>query len=277
MAITVGQAFEIRTVQGVSAETSSAGLSYIVRGTNDIDAARGAVVTAAPATYTVGPYVLNLLEVSSDAEGDELFRSQAQYGIARTSGSGTVGGTPPNEFSFDIGGGTDHITQAIATTPYAPSGVTAPDYQKAIGVTDTGVEGADIVAPQFNFSIVKYFANSALNTAYYVAVRGLVGKTNAGSFQGFAAGEVLFLGATGTRRSTSSSDRTPVTFKFAVNAPVTGATIGTITGINKAPWELVDVRYTELEDTTAKTVVKRPTAVYVHQVYESGNFGDLNL
>lgn len=277
MAITVDQAFEISTVEGISAETSSAVLAYVVRGTNDVDAARGAVVTAAPATFTVGSFVLNQLEIRSEAVGEELFSVGVSYGIARTTGGGTVGGTPPNEFTFDIGGGTDHITQSLATTNYAPSGVTPPDFFGAIGVTDEGVEGVDVVAPQFQFSIVKYFANSALTTAYYVDVYNLVGKTNAGSFQGFAAGEVLFLGASGSRKSTSSSDRTAVTFRFAANRPRTGVTIGTITGINKDPWQALDVRYTEVEDTSAKTVVKRPTSVHVHTVYESGDFNDLNI
>ena len=53
---------------------------------------------------------------------------------------------PEPTFSFDTGGGTQHITQNIATVGnYAPAGVTPPDPKGAIGATPDGVEGVPLL------------------------------------------------------------------------------------------------------------------------------------
>ena len=52
-------------------------------------------------------------------------------------------------------------------------------------------------------------------------------------------------------------------------------TVGDITNINKKGWEYLWVRYGDAEDTAAKTLIKKPTAVYVEKVYEQGDFGAL--
>ena len=49
-----------------------------------------------------------------------------------------------NVLGLQAGGGTQHITQSIATIQkYAPPGKTAPDFKGAIGVTHDSVEGVD--------------------------------------------------------------------------------------------------------------------------------------
>ena len=57
----------------------------------------------------------------------------------------------------------------------------------------------------------------------------------------------------------------------------TGITVGDITGIAKKGWEYLWVRYEDAEDSTAKTLVKRPVAAYVEKVYESGDFAALGI
>jgi hypothetical protein len=37
------------------------------------------------------------------------------------------------------------------------------------------------------------------------------------------------------------------------------------------------VRYESAEDTNAKALIKKPTAVYIEQVYEYGNFSGLGI
>ena len=58
---------------------------------------------------------------------------------------------------------------------------------------------------------------------------------------------------------------------------MTNQTIGDITGIAKAAWEYLWVRYGTVQDTDAKKLVKRPTSVHVEQVYNSGDFSQLGI
>ena len=37
------------------------------------------------------------------------------------------------------------------------------------------------------------------------------------------------------------------------------------------------VRYANAEDTTAKALIKKPVAVYIERVYESGDFSELGI
>jgi hypothetical protein len=93
-------------------------------------------------------------------------------------------------------------------------------------------------------------------------------------FRGRAAGEVLFLGATGAKRGRGDWE---ITFRFAASPNATGIAIGDITGIAKNGWDYLWVLYEEQEDSTAKALVKYPKAVYVEEVYPEGDFDALEI
>jgi hypothetical protein len=90
------------------------------------------------------------------------------------------------------------------------------------------------------------------------------GKTDNASFKGCAAGEALFMGASGSKRVTEND--WAVTFNFAASPNRTDLTVGDITGISKKGWEYMWVRYQDAEDATAKALVKKPVAVYIEKV-----------
>jgi len=183
--------------------------------------------------------------------------------------------TGDSSYQFDTGGGTQHITQSLATVGrYAPPGKTAPDFQGAIGVTHDNVEGVDITVPVYNFSELHYIASSLVTGAYKATLFYLTGRVNNAPFRGFAAGEVLFLGASGSKRGQEDWE---ISFKFAASPNMTGLTIGDITGIAKKGWEYLWVRYADAEDAAAKALVKRPAAVYVEKVYLDGDFSLLGI
>ncbi len=168
---------------------------------------------------------------------------------------------------------TQHITQSLQTiVKKAKPGETAPDFKQAIGVTTEEVEGVDITVPVYSFAETHYIANSLVTGAYKLTLFALTGKVNNATFKGFAAGEVLFLGASGSKRG---DDEWEITFRFAASPNVTGMTVGDITGVDKKGWEYLWVRYTDAED--AKVLVKQPAAVYVEKVYESGDFSGLGI
>ncbi|NJL31873.1 MAG: hypothetical protein HC898_09710 [Phycisphaerales bacterium] len=149
----------------------------------------------------------------------------------------------------------------------------------AIGVTDAsgGVEGVDITVPVYQFSETHYLPASQVTQSYKAALFQLTGKVNSDSFRGLAAGECLFLGASGSRRGTGPDDDWEITFRFAGSPNRTNLTLGSITGIDKKGWEYLWVRYADAEDTASKTLVKQPVAVYIEKVYQEASFSGLEI
>jgi hypothetical protein len=180
-------------------------------------------------------------------------------------------------FSFDTGGGTQHITQSIATLNKYISSGTPPDFKGAIGVTADNVEGVDITVPVYNFSETHYIDPDDVDDAYKGAIFNLTGKVNNAPFRGLAAGECLFLGASGSRRGRGADDPWEITYRFAGSPNRTGLSIGGISGINKKGWEYLWVRYQDTVDDLSNHLVKQPLAVYVEKVYEEGDFTTLGI
>jgi hypothetical protein len=176
--------------------------------------------------------------------------------------------------SFDTSGGTQHITQAYGETKF---GANAPDQQKAIGVDSNGVNGVDIVVPQLQWQESYDVPNAFVTDAYIRGVSGVTGTTNSGVFRGFQAGEVLFVGCSGSQEWDDEKGRGPwsLSFRFVASKNVTGETIGDIGGVNKKGHEYVWVRYEESE--SSSQLIKKPKAVYVNKVYREEDFSALGI
>ncbi len=268
MSITIHEKPTSRSATEGVDNNASATLQYIVQGTDD-DAMVHAVVQATiPAFYrglAFQSYSIDPVHVdASDAIG--YWDVAAQYGVK-----------DPKEstYTFDTGGGTQHITQSLVTKgSYPAPGFGAPDFGGAIGVTHEDVEGVDITVPVYNFSETHYIDDALVTDEYKGQLFMLTGKTNEEAFRNFAAGEVLFLGAAGSKRG---KDDWEISFKFAASPNVTDLQVGPITVAEKRGWELLWVRYTDVADAGAKMLIKRPVAAYVEQVYEEGDFSGLGI
>ena len=267
MPITVTEKFESR-----AGDNGSIDLIYVVDGTDDDAAARAALAAEAPATHA--GLVRDDDSLHVEPTGFNLWEGKARY----VKQEFTPPATGDTVFTFDTTGGTQHITQSRQTMQRRPApGTTAPDFGGAIGVTADGVEGVDITVPVFQFSETHYFTNGQVTPSYKGTLFTLTGKVNSGAFKGFQAGEVLFLGASGSRRGTDPDDDWEITFRFAASPNETGLSVGSITGINKKGWEYLWVRYADDEDANAKVLVKKPIAAYVERVYENGDFSGLGI
>ena len=178
-------------------------------------------------------------------------------------------------FTFDTSGATVHITQSKSTKVY-PS--TAPVYSGAIGVDNDGnINGVDITVPTLNFTETHVLKHTKVSTRYKQLVAYLTGKVNDRAFRGFDPGEVLFLGATGSRTGTEKEDPWEVTFRFAVSQNTKNLQIGTINIPTKKGWEYMWVRYDDTISDDKKSLVKTPSAVYIEKVYDEDDFGKLGL
>jgi hypothetical protein len=176
--------------------------------------------------------------------------------------------------SFDTTGGTQHITQAFSETKY---GANAPDQQKAVGVDENAVNGVDIVVPQLQWTETYEVPNAYVTDGYIRGVSGVTGCTNISEFRGFEAGEVLFLGCTGSQEWDDQKGRGPwsLSFRFIASRNKTNQTIGSVTGITKKGHEYLWVRYESASE--SNLLIKKPKAVYVNQVYSEASFSILGI
>jgi hypothetical protein len=119
--------------------------------------------------------------------------------------------------------------------------------------------------------------NSYVTSAWIRGVAGVTGTTNNAAFRGFEAGEVLFLGCSGSQEWDDQKGSGPwsLSFRFAASKNVTGETIGDITGISKKGHEYLWVRYEDA--VSSNSLLKKPKAVYVNKVYKDSNFSTLGI
>lgn len=173
--------------------------------------------------------------------------------------------------SFNTTGATTHLNQSLFTRGrYAAPGKTAPNYQGAIGVSDSGVAGVDVTVPAFEFSVRKKF--EFVSTDYLLAMVSMTGRTNSGPWSIFAPGEALFLGGEGGEDDQNWVD---VTYHFAARPNEPALSIGTINGINKRGWDYLWVKH--VEEVIGDRVLQVPEAAYVEQVYPEANFNALGI
>jgi hypothetical protein len=158
------------------------------------------------------------------------------------------------------------------------------DHKGAIGVNADRIEGCDILRSKFEWTRTIQVAN--LSRAYMLALRNLVGKKNREPFYGSKAGDVLYIGATGTF---SVSDRWSVTHRFAEIEgqedveiiPGDGALIEgdfVVPDLSipyKRGWDYLWVQYERRP--SGGTIASRPVAAYVEEVYEDGDFSLIGI
>lgn len=263
MAVTVVERFESRDIE--RGNSPRAILRYVIKGTEDHAEALSNLAAIAPTLFDGLPR----LKYKVVPVGPKLWYGEAQYQPPTRQETGI------KLYQFDTGGGTQHITQSLGTVQrYGRAGYTPPNFQGAIGVSQNSVDGVDIVVPVYNFSEVNYESSSQVDAAYKQTLFYLTGRVNNDSWNGYAAGEVLFLGAAGSMRAGGDWE---ITYRFAASPNLTGIVIGDITGIEKKGWEYLWVQYMDEEDATAKSMIKRPWSVHIEQVYPYGDFGDLHV
>jgi hypothetical protein len=267
MAVQIWERFSSRE-STVGKNDNSIELLYIVQGTDDDTIVRLTVEAFSPALY----YDLVRQGVHSKQIGPELWEASVRFGDPDDEDSQEPPETGDGNYSFDTSGGTQHITQSLGTTKF-PSG-TAPDFGGAIGVSGDKVEGVDITIPALRFTRTHYLPDATVTLAYVKQLAELTGKTNDATFYGFAAGELLFTGASGNKRGRGDWE---IAFSFDFSANTTSIDVGGITVSSKKGWEYLWVYYRTEEDTTAKSLVQKPHAVYVEKVYPEGDFADLGI
>lgn len=176
--------------------------------------------------------------------------------------------------TFETTAQTTRITQAIktrfvVTERQAQQNVDA--FGNAIGVTEDRVEGCEVYAPTFTFTIPQKILN--LTWGRMLTIHDLTGKINERPFFAFPQEDVLYLGCSGQRGGDGSWQ---LSHKFSASLSEQNVQITPqITVPSIGGWDHVWVRYKQaLVD---GILLPRPEAVYVQQVYKTGDFTLLNL
>jgi len=269
----VEQGFFDRT-QAVDSDGAytTASVPYFAFNSEDEDDAINSVYEVAEETFN--GLVLDSVEID-ERINETTFKVVVKYKAGDDSSSGGDDTEIEPVFTFDTGGGTQHITQSLLTVgKYPPE---AADFGGAIGYDGESVAGVDIVQPVQSFSETHYLKDNKITTAYKKGVSSITGTMNNDAFRGYNPGEVLFLGASGTRRGTSSDSLWDVTYKFSVSPNRKNFKVGDITVTEKYGWDYMWVRYADHVDDAKKTLLKKPVAVYIERVYKIANFGALGI
>ena len=240
---------------------------YIIDGTNDEFVAH-ADLNAATALIVFG---LVKKSVSIDERlGEEVWRGTVKWGKFEVNEVGD------SSFSFDTGGGTSHVQTSLETvsaTP-APGVPAAPDFENAIGVTDSGVDGVDITTPAYHFEETHFFDVAFVTAGYKSTLFSLTGAWNTNAYKGFAAGECMFLGASGSLRDYVTWE---ITYKFVAQPNRTSFSAGPITVPLKRGFDYLWLRYREVEDAAAGHLARRPIAAYVEKVSPDGDLALIGI
>ena len=245
-------------------------IPYIVFGAKDEDEALESARKTA-SDREVSGMILDRVEMD-ERKGETTWKVKAVFADDGTSTSEEDEGF----FAFDTGGGTMHRNSSIQTRSKYPE--EAPDFNGAIEVDNEGnVNGVDVTMPLFNFSETHTMKGSVVTAAYKKKVAELTGTVNASSFRGFDSGEVLFLGASGEKRSEKKDAPWEITFRFSVSPNQESLKVGDITVSKKFGWDYLWTRYADQVSSTGKNIVKKPTAVYIEQVYPAGDFDGLGI
>lgn len=207
------------------------------------------------------------------ASGDILYRQDIQiqaegYDVwTVTVPYAEKGDKPPTgqwTFNFDTTGGSFHIKASKATVN--SYGTSPPNYKQLIGVNGDDVEGADIVIPALKINVTYSHPLGVVTIALAKTLARLTSKVNSTTFLTFDAGEVLYLGSTGSDGTNSAAE---VGYAFACSENLQNQIVGAITGIQKDGWDLAWIKWKD--DVDADLPVKVPEFVYIERVYERVN------
>lgn len=243
---------------------------YVAAGEQDQAIVRAYAASATPAIVAVGGDILFRDDIAVQSQGHDVHYVTVRYVTQdQQQGPAQVGSL---KFSFQTTGGTFHITHSKETvSSYKVGGGSAADYQQAINAKFSegngwDIEGADIIIPALKLSYTVTHPRGFLNENQARALAGITGCVNSATWRGFAAGEVIFLGADGSDGTNSDAE---ITYHVACESNLEGLVYGSITGVAKQGHDLL---WVESKKTASggKPVVN-VLAVRVERVYRRVN------
>lgn len=253
----------------------------------DVEVARAYVATNAAVLYDCGGGLLLPRRTirQEPTKSASVFKWILDYGIDQNQ-------TPQSDpdvssfnttLTFNLIGGTQHITTSLAYKNYRAAGAGGVshtdhdciDVKGAIGWdTKTGqVRGVEAYVPVMDYTLTTQFPNRIVTDAYIDDLYALTGKVCDATFKRRQAGEVIFKGARGSKRGLEMWE---IGFEFCWSPNIVGGSLGGIT-YDKLGWEYLDVLFGDGTGLIGKQKVQVPIQINVHQIYEFGDFAKLKI
>lgn len=213
-------------------------------------------IAATPSVVYTAAGTLYRQNIQLDPEGYAQYLVTIPYG-PKQKANGSY------SFTFDTTGATVTVKAAKEHIASYPAGDPADPHKGAIGVTANGdVEGTEIVIPALKFTVNFRHPQGVITLAQARHLARQTGKTNTDEFLGFAAGELLFLGASGGDGTETEAE---VAYQFAASENVSDLSFGEISGVTKKGHHYAWIEFKDAaSDGQAST---QPRRVHVERVY----------
>lgn len=249
---------------------------WMAQGSDLEDDVLGALIAGTPLDYAG----LTRSAITAARIGDELWESDITYIDPDHPSAQDQPETGESLYSFDLGGETQHIRQSLKTVGnYTKlAGAKGPDFKGAIGVSNEGgkqrVEGTDLFVPTLKFQETHWLPSALVTLGWVRTLKGIAGRVNDAAWRGFNAGELLFIGAAGSRRGRGDWE---IQFSFGANENLIDIPVGDVTVSSKLGWDYLWVYYQTELDNGVKLLVQQPLAAYVEELYRRANFVQIGI
>jgi hypothetical protein len=244
---------------------------------NDHEVALGLVEDEVPVFHVIKVEGTDYTIIKSDVElnqvGDYEWEATVKYTLPELEG----GSSSYVELGFAMDGGSQTITKSILVrSSHSATSITdpIPDLKGAIGYTKNGIQGTERLTRGLTFTITAYFAPVIWTSTYIKTLYNISKCYNDDVFFTFAAGEVLFINASGQG---SYYKVVPVTFNFVASPNISGAADPGFPALTMLGHDVVDYLYYEGTDGTSDDLIMVPSYRYVHQIYEPADFTLLGI
>lgn len=206
--------------------------------------------------------------------GNRYFDCAATYATLlpkKSEDNNNSGGSPQSgSIAWDTTGHTEHITQSRDQAKFPLE--TAPDFEGAINVSGTSVNGIDVVRPNLRYSETWILpASLAMSPAYVEAVYTRTGTVNLNQFRSFKPGEALFMGGRG--QWNGDQPYVSVTYDFECRPNGEWYSGGLGFTVPKEGWQYVWCLYETA--TSSGRLVQHPKYVYRETIYEKKSWDAL--
>lgn len=263
-------------VQTQDGEGDSATRRYEVTGTNSEILAGSTVANSAPSSVVLPNLsVVNIDRIEVEAGGrDDRWIATVEYSRNPNQDEDDPENPQPRLFSssFDTSGGTFRITNSKATDQFPND---AENFWGAINVDQDGVpQGVDVVVPQLRIDRTVAYPRSYVDDAFVDQIADLTGTTNASTFFGRPAGEVLLLGAAG---EDSGQAVVNISYSFLIDKEVENLSVGQVDNVIKPGHDYIWSRYVSRDGPQGKDRIAEVKAVYVERIYDREDFSILGI
>lgn len=248
---------------------------YTVLGVGTEDAAVTAIKDYLILTMGTPPNLFNLVldTVAATEQSPSCWSGTATW---KTFARRSQPAEGESQFNFEIGlepVKIRHAVGGIAVFKATGADDWAPELLNDLGDGEAP-DGVDIYEPTYEESETHWGPVNALTPVFRNKIKRLVGKVNDRPWKGWAAGEVLLRGVSGTRRGANDAE---LTFRWSVRENQSDLTIGGVSGISKQGWQYLWPRAKIVKEDGAEIAASEITHVCVATVFRTGNMTELGI